>query len=994
MKKNALLSGLLFLVVFLVSGQDVLENNPPRIKWYQVNTPNFRILFPEGFNPQAQRIATLFEKIHKPEARTLGSTPARISVIVQNQSSVSNGFVSYLPRRSELYAMPTQDYNFIGTNEWFDMLVLHEYRHIVQFQHATQGINRLLFYLSGYQSLTGMAHLAVPGWFWEGDAVAAETAFTSSGRGRIPNFNLLLRTNLLEGRAFNYHKAMLGSYKHSIPDEYVLGYHMVSYVRKRSGDPEVWGKVTGQAWRGSIIPFTFSNALKKETGMHVTDLYREMVTDLQLGWKHDIDTLTLTPFERLNPRRTSAYTDYLYPQLTEDGNVIAVKAGIGDIRQLVVLKNGREQKLFVQGIVNDGVMLSAAGGKVVWNEFRFDPRWRVKNHSVIKLLNVRTRQKRQVSATQSRMAGASLSPDAARIATVQTDNQYRHSLLILDAYTGALIREIQDDQNRFYSMPRWSDDGSRIVVLRTGPEGKSVVAIHATTGAVEELVAAGDENIGHPVLHGEFLYYNSPVTGIDNIFALNIVSRKRYQITTSRYGAYNPCLSPDGKIMYYNEQTRDGMDVVRTALNPSLWKPYEKASTHFSDILARTVTSHEGNPQILEDNSAKDFPVTKYSRLKGIINPYAWGLYVDQSDLTRATASISSRDILSTTQVTAGYQYDILEQNGSLYGNVSYQGWYPILDFGFTYGKRETETGVLGRDVLFNWTETGVSGGVRIPLILTRSKYLSELEMGNTVGAVLTSGFASEVRENDQLLFRSTNRFVLANDTLFYVFKNRTDYGSLIYNRFNIRYSHVLKQSHRDFNPAFAQIADFEHSYTPFGGDYTGRQWSARAWLYFPGLLKHHSLYFRAAYQDAYISPDADVYSFRNRIFKPRGYSYPTDTEFSTVSANYELPLWYPDIAIGPLLNIQRVRMNLFYDYGKGRDIDYYIRIDNEGRSIIYFTEETLNYNSFGAELLFDVNFFRLTPEFELGVRASYRQANRVNNSGLNFEVLFGNIAF
>ena len=79
-----------------VCGQTVLDNNPPRLKWRQVNTPNFRVLFPTGFDQQAQRVANTLEHIHKAEARTLGSVPRKISVVLQNQSSVSNGFVSIL----------------------------------------------------------------------------------------------------------------------------------------------------------------------------------------------------------------------------------------------------------------------------------------------------------------------------------------------------------------------------------------------------------------------------------------------------------------------------------------------------------------------------------------------------------------------------------------------------------------------------------------------------------------------------------------------------------------------------------------------------------------------------------------------------------------------------------------------------------------------------------------------------------------------------------
>jgi hypothetical protein len=244
--------------IFTARAQVVLENNPPSVKWRQVVTPNFRVLYSKGFEEQAQRMANSLEHIREPEAESLGSQPKRMSFILQNQSSVSNGFVSILPRRSEFYAMPSQDYNFIGTNDWLNMLAAHEYRHVVQYQHATRGFNKLIYYLFGSISLAGMAQVAAPSWFWEGDAVATETAFTPSGRGKIPNFGLLMKTNLLEGRKFNYHKQHLRSYRHNIPDHYVLGYYMVSYLRRKTNDPDIWGKITARSWSVPFLPFAFS----------------------------------------------------------------------------------------------------------------------------------------------------------------------------------------------------------------------------------------------------------------------------------------------------------------------------------------------------------------------------------------------------------------------------------------------------------------------------------------------------------------------------------------------------------------------------------------------------------------------------------------------------------------------------------------------------------------------------------------------------------------
>jgi len=200
---------LLFIAYSHVAiGQEsaVQETSPASMKWYQINTSNFRVLYPEGFGEQAQRVANTLEHIREPEGASLGVTPRKISIILHSQSSNSNGFVTQAPRRSEFYAMPPQNYNFIGNNEWLTLLSSHEYRHMVQFQKSITGFNKAIYLLFGQLAQAGMAFVAIPQWFWEGDAVATETAFTHSGRGSIPEFDLVFRTNLLEGKNFNYSK--------------------------------------------------------------------------------------------------------------------------------------------------------------------------------------------------------------------------------------------------------------------------------------------------------------------------------------------------------------------------------------------------------------------------------------------------------------------------------------------------------------------------------------------------------------------------------------------------------------------------------------------------------------------------------------------------------------------------------------------------------------------------------------------------------------------
>ena len=126
-------------------------------------------------------------------------------------------------------------------------------------------------------------------------------------------------------------------------------------------------------------------------------------------------------------------------------------------------------------------------------------------------------------------------------------------------------------------------------------------------------------------------------------------------------------------------------------------------------------------------------------------------------------------------------------------------------------------------------------------------------------------------------------------------------------------------------------------------------------------------------------------------IAKPRGHSYPTDETFVSVSANYALPLWYPDIALGPVLNVQRVKANLFFDYGQGTGNTYYYKPNSPN---VYVSQTDETYQSIGIETTFDFNVMRFLPKFELGFRSTYRFANRYNHDGVVFELVIGNIGF
>jgi hypothetical protein len=950
-----------FLVVSVAPGfsQTTLNTNPPSLRWYQVNTPHFRVLFPNGFEAQAQRMANTLEHIHAAEAKSLGTVPKKISIVLQNQSALSNGFVTILPRHSEFYAMPPQNYNFSGTNDWLNLLASHEYRHIVQYQHATRGFTRAFYYLFGSTTLAGLAQAAAPMWFWEGDAVATETAFTPSGRGRIPNFSLLFKTNLLEGREFNYHKQYLRSYKHNIPDHYVLGYHMVSYLRKRTNDPQIWGKVTARSWNVPFIPLAFSNALKKETGLYVTGLYREMVKDYKQQWQQELAQLEFTSFEKVNSRNAKRYIDYEYPQPLEDGSVLAMKRGIGDIETFVVIKNGEEKKVFTPGYINDAGMLSVVNNRIVWNEYGYDPRWSVRNYSLIKSFDIPSGKKRVISAKHERLGSAALSPDGDRIAAVRTDTEYKTTLVVLDLSTGKIIQEFPNPENHFYSMPRWSADPNIIAVLKTTPEGKTITLVNVSSETYTDILPVRQENLGHPVMAGEFVLYNSPVSGIDNLYAVKISTGEKFQVTSSRYGAYNPSVSNDGKTLYYNDQTKNGLDIVKIPFNPSSWKPHEEKQQDPVNDYSHLV-EQEGDPDLFKTIPQQQLSVTRYSKLRGVINPYTWGFNIE-NDLTKAQVGIASKDILSTTAINLGWVFDPNERTSSWQASVSYQGLFPIIDVTASTGNRKIDEGswtyqrvVRGDTVTFEdnltfeWKETTIEGGLRIPLITTKSRFSSAVTLSDHVGYKTVRDFSNTIDGGGRIVPIIPGQGVL--------FREYVDQGSLVYNHFGFTAYRLLKQSRRDINSKWGQRVVINVLNTPFGGNYSAGQFSGYGILYFPGLFKHHSLWGYFGYQHTQIVQERDNYTFSNRIPLPRGLSVSRLVDFYSMSANYTLPVWYPDIALGPVVNVQRLRANLFADHGFGES-----RIFNVSRT----------YTSVGAEVKLDLNIFRFFPQFDIGVRYS-----------------------
>ena len=236
----------------------------PTKHWNQLENENYRLIYSPEIESTARKVAAIFSRMNTMEVN-IGAKRRNINIILQNSTTQANGYVGLAPFVSEFFLTPYPVNNVIGTLPWHYTLGVHEYQHVLQFANSYYGVSKVLHWIGGEITWGAAQSLAIPNWFFEGDAVLAETKFSEQGRGRIPAFFNGYRAFALEQNFPSYDKARNGSLQDFVPDHYRLGYLMVRYGREQYG-VDYWTEVLKSAasYKGIIYPF--SRALKKMAG--------------------------------------------------------------------------------------------------------------------------------------------------------------------------------------------------------------------------------------------------------------------------------------------------------------------------------------------------------------------------------------------------------------------------------------------------------------------------------------------------------------------------------------------------------------------------------------------------------------------------------------------------------------------------------------------------------------------------------------------------------
>jgi hypothetical protein len=938
--------------------QDLLTN-PTSVKWSKIKSDHFKMIYPKGLDSIANRTINVLETNYLPGSNSLGKQPRPISVIIQNQNTVSNGFVTFTPRRSEFFITPPQDYTLLGTYNWFDQLAKHEFRHIVQQDKVLTGGTKVAHKFIGNYGISGLSYIVAPPWFKEGDAVGIETAHSLSGRGSIPAFSMLMRAQLVDYQLpFSFSKANGRSFKHNIPDHYVLGYHLTSFMKEKYGF-DVFDRILEKTFKFPIYPFSFSNNIKKVTGKSIDKVYNETYLSLKSQVKRQIENNKLYEESYLNTSKTKYYTDYEYPQVLNNGSVLAMKSGLAHIAQFVVLdKYKKEKKVFTVGSLNDALTLSAANNKVVWAEYNPDARWGMRNFSNIRTYDLNTGKVQQLTK-KARLAAPAISPDGRQIVAVNTSEDGKYSLRLMNAETGIVFKEFANAENVFYQHPSWAADGKSIVTIALLNNEKTIQSIDIETGTVKILLPFSNNNLAHPILNGKLLLYNNARNGVDNVYMYDLETNKNWQVTNAKFGAFNAVFSEKPNEILFSDFTSLGHRIGKLTLDFNNMTEVDLLENKNVRLFGNWMLN-EASKTFESDLQKKDYTASKFSKWN-VLNINSWGFVANPTG-SGLTIGVDTQDLLSTTTTSIGASYNIAEQQTGYFANFSYQGLFPIFDLGFENEGRQTiiPKGAIpqtkDKALTDNWRQQAITLGVKFPLKYQRNMFINNFTFGSTFAHIEGQGYNLPVRSTVQI----------ANSSV----QSLTNY-------FN--FSRKIKQAKRDVSPRWEQNLLVYSRNTPFGKNLQSTLGAVQASLVFPGIGKHDNFRLRA---NLLTNGKNNNYYFSSPLPFPRGYEYTIFERMTSASVDYRFPIADPDLAIGRMLYIQRLKGNLFGDFGQGQLTDDKNNLRKFG------------YNSVGADFSAIFNIMRFQVPIELGVRFNYIPKPRIGEQQFTVIPLILDIPF
>ena len=881
---------------------------PAGLKWNRITTQHFHVIYPKGFETQARVYASKLEKSYFPVSFSLNTRPPKFTYVYHPFSAMSNGMTAVAPNKVEVWAKPYQD---SYGQAWDEQLIIHEGRHVAQFTSMYRGASKLPIWFFGQMGYAFPIGLFVPNWFMEGDAVATETALSEYGRGRQPSFEKGMRAYLLERGNPGYDKMMLGSYNDHIPNHYETGYHIVA-ANRVFRDSAIFSTKMERIARYPWYIFPFARSINGLKDTRKVKYYKFAADTLKKLWRAQDKWVAPQTFPLVYYTKNYSGLERLQES---NGKLYAFRSALSDIPQFVEISGKRELTLLLEAGYNAEKYFSMQRDTLVYATEVPHPQWEQVSKSVLYSYDIVNKRNNRITGKGSFFAPA-IHPSKSIVAAVEITNKNEYFVSVIDVKTGEITSRLPNAENQFIITPQWTEDGSGLVYIKITPQGK---ALFYNNMQEEKLIFGPSKtDFKHPIVKGDAVYFSGDWSGIENIYRVSLNGGEPLRLTNSRFGATSPVFS--GDTLCFLDYTSRGNFVVRLSDTLFVNEPL-KSVRDFSPNLADKLAKQEQGVITFDEPDSVPMKIKKYNKFWHQFNFHSWfpvaGYQLNEGAYIPGISFVS-QSMLNDATLAVGANLTNSEMPERFYVNYIYRGTYPVLHLNAYFAAKEFAD--------YRYNHLRFNAKAEFPLSFSKLGYnyqISPAVLGDYIIGARTfdSGYDQIITRNIGGMFSFTRRKQLA-------------------------YKDLLPAWGQQFN-LFYQKGSIAK---PTNSD-RGSSWGGEAKLYFPGILKHHSLQLMAGYHK-YKTYNYNL-SFAPVIYTPFGMDNYRYNQMFRQKMEYLFPVSTIDAEIFWLVNIKRLNASFWIDRA---NFDYG------------------TYSIFGSSVFCDVNFFRYPIDFKVGLKAGYSQ--------------------
>lgn len=863
------------------------QYRPPNLNWQQLITPNFQVVYPQGEDSSALKVAELLENHYSQTSNLTGSSLKRFPVILNNHNDLSNGFVTPLHFRSEIELVPFKGKSINPrSGTWLEAVTPHELVHAMHFNNLGSG--GFTSFISLFSpDIARSIHGAVPLGVHEGLAVYYETEYVQKqgGRGNYPYFTNQFNAVFDDSQRWNMGQLLqIVSDTRPFNRHYLGGYQFTSWLQRQYGTETSKDAIDFYA----DYPFLgYGVALRHATGKWPGQLYNEFETDKrqQLNSRHPLDFRDYSPlaipFNGASVRRPMWLTD---STLVFFGSFYNARAGF----YLYELNSNEISRLATTDMVRDfNYDLSSDRSRLVYSFYETNPVYTNSFKAELVELDLESGSRRQLSSGGRLYAPVYFGQ---KYLSLQSDHTFNR-----------LVRFDPSTEQKVESLV--SVKGVKINSVAVHPEDPDLLAVVAHKGTVQALwvghiselenklrgapdVAFKQGSVFDPAWHpeGSHVLFSADVSNALNIYEYDIQSKTITRLTNSKYNAFEASYSPDGnRIAFIVQKGNEQLPVVIPRRNSSNQQITARQPTIQSEAV-NTISTNGNRGARQEEWTTKPY-TSGFSWLR----PRAVLPVIDDvSDRGRYMygASFHSNDLLQQQSYSAEVSYfhdrlwyDLSYQNTSFYPGfeLSLFSKPTFVDLTFT-----SESDTVSQTMLRQ--ERSFSLSVPIRYVLEQNVYYSSFLV------------RPKIRQSQIRFFESDDPRSTPSDFADVTIGN-------IYASFNYK----LQQNIRDVQPntGLLLFTEMERYFRPsgltintMGADYSRR--FINSYAFRSGIFAYFSplrMWNQSLRLDARIL-NQNTPIFDNQFLVSNGFSesiFPGSGRLLSVGTRYTIPLWFPD---------------------------------------------------------------------------------------------------